>query len=85
MSKEKTDQQQFIFICNGKDCKKNGCKDIKKAIKKELKQTRKQKSITLISTKCTGKCKKAPVMIAREHWLTEMDVPKALELVKSLV
>lgn len=85
MSKDKDDHQQFIFICNGKDCKKNGCKDIQKALKSELKQKKKHKSIKLISTKCTGKCKKAPVMIAKEKWMTEMDIPKALEIVKSMV
>lgn len=85
MSKDKDDQQQFIFICNGKDCKKNGCKDIQKALKSELKQRKKHKSIKLISTRCTGKCKKAPVMIAKEQWMTEMDIPKALEVVKSMV
>jgi NADH:ubiquinone oxidoreductase subunit E len=85
MSKEKDHHQQFIFICNGKDCKKNGCKDIQKAVKSELKRRRQQKSIKLIKTKCTGKCKKAPVMIAKEQWMTEMDIPKALDVVKSMV
>ncbi|MDF9795523.1 NADH:ubiquinone oxidoreductase subunit E [Catalinimonas alkaloidigena] len=85
MSKEKEIHQQFIFVCNGKDCKKNGCKDIQKAIKSELKRTKKQKTVKLIGTKCTGKCKKAPVIIAKEQWMTAMDVPKALEVVKSML
>ncbi|WPP52539.1 NAD(P)H-dependent oxidoreductase subunit E [Catalinimonas niigatensis] len=85
MSKEKDDQQQFIFICNGKDCKKNGCKDIQKAIKIELKKKKQQKYIKLIKTKCTGKCKKAPVLIVKEQWMTEMNVPKALEVVNSMI
>ncbi len=85
MSKEKQNHQQFIFVCNGKDCKKNGCKDIQKALKRELKQRRQQKVVKLIGTKCTGECKKAPVMIAQEKWMTEMDVHKALEVLKSML
>lgn len=86
MSKDQDiDQQQFIFVCNGKDCKKHGCKDIQKAIKSELKRSRQQKAVKVIGTKCTGKCKKAPVVIAKEHWMTHMDVPKTLEVLKSML
>ncbi|WKN32038.1 (2Fe-2S) ferredoxin domain-containing protein [Porifericola rhodea] len=85
MSREKDLNQQFIFVCNGKDCKKNGCKDIQKAIKSELKKTKQQKAVKLIGTKCTGKCKKAPVLIAKEEWMTEMNVPRALELLHSII
>ncbi len=80
MSKLK--EQQFIFVCNGKDCKKNGCKDIQKAIKSELKQ---QKALKIIKTKCTGKCKKAPVLIAKEQWMTDMNVKKTLDLVNLML
>jgi len=77
----KTREQQFIFVCNGKDCKKNGCKDIQKAIKSELKQRKQMKSVKIIKTKCTGKCKKAPVLIAREQWMLEMDVKQTMEVI----
>ncbi len=81
----KHQEQQFIFVCNGKDCRKNGCKDIQKAIKSELKQKKQQKAIKIISTKCTGKCKKAPVLIAKEQWMTEMDVKKTLDIVNLML
>lgn len=81
----KHQEQQFIFVCNGKDCKKNGCKDIQKAIKSELKQKKQQKAIKIIGTKCTGKCKKAPVLIAKEQWMTEMDVKKTLDVVNLML
>lgn len=83
MSKLK--EQQFIFVCNGKDCKKNGCKDIQKAIKSELKQQKQQKALKIIKTKCTGKCKKAPVLIAKEQWMTDMNVKKTLDLVNLML
>lgn len=81
----KENDQQFVFICNGKDCKKRGCKDIQKAIKQNLKQKRKQKAIKVINTKCTGQCKKAPVLIAQSKWLTEMSVHKSLEVVENML
>jgi len=83
MSKLK--EQQFIFVCNGKDCKKNGCKNIQKAIKSELKQQKQQRALRVIKTKCTGKCKKAPVLIAKEQWMTEMNVKKTLDLVNLML
>lgn len=81
----KQTEQQFIFVCNGKDCKKNGCKNIQNAIKRDLKQKKKQKALKVIKTKCTGKCKKAPVIIAKDQWMTEMDVNKTLDVVNLML
>jgi len=39
------------------------------------------KSVKIIKTKCTGKCKKAPVLIAREQWMLEMDVKQTMEVI----
>jgi NADH:ubiquinone oxidoreductase subunit E len=83
MSKER--DQQFLFVCNGKDCKKGGCKEIEKAVKSELKQKKQQKALKIIKTKCTGKCKKAPVVIAKNQWMTEMNVKKTLEVVNLML
>ncbi|MFP4091469.1 MAG: (2Fe-2S) ferredoxin domain-containing protein [Cyclobacteriaceae bacterium] len=85
MSKHKDSTQQFIFICNGKDCKKNGCKELQKVIKHELKQKKKLKSVKLIKTKCTGKCKQAPVLIADNQWFTKVSPDDALRITHALI
>jgi NADH:ubiquinone oxidoreductase subunit E len=85
MSKQRDSIQQFIFICNGKDCKKNGCKELQKSIKQELKSRRKMKAVKVIKTKCTGKCKKAPVLIADNQWFTEVKQGDAVRITASLL
>jgi len=81
----KNQQQQFIFVCHGKDCKKEGCKALQQVLKSELKQKRQQKALKIIKTKCTGKCKQAPVMIAQDQWMTRVDVAKVREVVEKML
>ncbi len=74
--------QHFIFVCNGKDCCKKGAKDLQKAFSKELKEQGLKASSKVIKTKCTGRCKEAPVVIAGDKWLgkvKEEDVKPIIE------
>ena len=67
------DPQHVVFCCNGGDCKKKGAKALQQYLKKEIKQRRWQKQVKVISTKCTGRCKEAPVIIAQDRWYTKAD------------
>jgi NADH-quinone oxidoreductase subunit F len=49
-------QNDHIFICTGKDCKKNGCEELKSELKQCLKAN-KIKNVKLIKTKCMDYCK----------------------------
>jgi len=73
--------KHFIYICNGGDCKKKGAKDLLKACAKDLKSKGLTKVTKQIKTQCTGRCKEAPVMLVKDHWLTRVktkDVPAVL-------
>ena len=67
------DPQHVVFCCNGSDCKKKGAKALQQHLKKDIKQRRWQKQVKVISTKCTGRCKEAPIIIAQDQWYTKAD------------
>lgn len=72
----------FAFICNGSDCKDKGAKDIERAFSKEFKQHGLKGSARVFKTKCTGRCKEAPVVIVGQKWLAKVkpkDVPDLVE------
>ncbi|WP_249755634.1 (2Fe-2S) ferredoxin domain-containing protein [Microvenator marinus] len=65
--------QNVVLVCQGKDCKKNGAKDVLCGVKSALKDLGAHRETMIVKTKCTGQCKKAPVMGIQPHgvWLTE--------------
>ena len=70
--------RQYIFICTGKDCKKNGSKELLK----ELKKYRKGKKLRVIKTKCMDHCKKGPNAIIDNtiyHYTTAGELITAIE------
>lgn len=72
----------FVFVCNGKDCCKSGAKDLQKEFSKELKERGLKDAAKVIKTKCTGRCKQAPVAIVGQRWLgnvKESQVPLIIE------
>ena len=54
MAKER--MVEYVFICTGKDCKRNGSKKLIKEIKSVYPKMR------VIKTKCSDHCKKGPVV-----------------------
>ncbi len=50
-----------VLVCEGKDCKKQGAKDVRKALKNHVKAKGLKRSVLILKTKCTGNCKRAPV------------------------
>lgn len=52
---------EYVFVCTGKDCKRNGAKDLIKEIKTEYPKMR------VIKTKCSDHCKKGPVVFYKDH------------------
>lgn len=73
--------KKFVFICSGKDCKKNGCKSLQKVLKQTLKTQKLQKEIKLVKTKCLGYCKKGPNVIFQDqiyHQVSKKEIPFSL-------
>lgn len=87
MGKKKDFSQitNFVFVCNGKDCKNCGSKAIQKAINQSLKDNGLSESTKIIKVDCTGRCKEAPVVIAKDKWMAKLDEKKAREQVLELI
>lgn len=79
--KEYNHIQDFVFVCTGKDCK-SGSKSLQKAFKEALDKNGLKKTSKVIKTKCTGRCKQAPVVIVGNEWLGEVKASDADKLVK---
>lgn len=75
----------FVFVCNGKDCCKSGAKDLQKQFSRELKDRGLKGSAKVIKTKCTGRCKQAPVAIVGQHWLGNVKESQVPLIVDELV
>ncbi|MDQ3394691.1 MAG: (2Fe-2S) ferredoxin domain-containing protein [Bacteroidota bacterium] len=72
MGKDFNKVKNFIFICNGSDCKDAGSKNLEKVFSGELKKIGIREETKIIKTKCTGRCKEAPVVVVENHWLTHV-------------
>lgn len=73
--------QDFVFVCTGGDCKPES-KSLQKAFKEALDANKLKKVSKVIKTKCTGRCKEAPVVIIGNEWLGEVRPADADKLVK---
>lgn len=73
--------EDFVFVCTGKDCKPNS-KPLQKAFKEALEKNGLRKTSKVIKTKCTGRCKEAPVIIIGNEWLAHVKTADADRLVK---
>jgi len=76
-----------LFCCGG-DCKKRGAKDVRKALKGELREKGMLGEVRVDDVKCLGLCKHGPNVIVHAGparggtWylgLTEGDVPELVE------
>ena len=85
MGKDYDKYCHFVFVCNGKDCKKNGAKDLQKAFSKGLNERGLKGSAKVIKTKCTGRCKEAPVVIVGQHWLSRVKETQVPAIIDELV
>jgi len=73
-----------IFICTGKDCKKNGCEGLKSELKQSLKENN-IKNVKLIKTKCMDYCKLGPNLMVNGKLLHDCkpkDIPVILDELK---
>jgi NADH-quinone oxidoreductase subunit F len=66
--------RKFIFVCNGSDCKGEGCKDLGKEIKELIQSGHNKGKYKIIKTKCMDFCKSAPVVIYHGEVIKKADV-----------
>ncbi len=76
--KKDRNQKQYIFVCQGKDCLKNGARQLQRDIEKLLKQ---RKRCQLIKTRCMDRCKDGPSLVIDDVWygkVTDSDLDEVL-------
>jgi (2Fe-2S) ferredoxin len=78
------DHDAHVLVCGGGDCKKRGSKEVRKALKKELRDKGMLGDVRVDSTGCLGLCKHGPnaVVYPGGIWyvgLTQIDVPEIVE------
>lgn len=82
------DYDSHVLLCAGSDCKKRGSKDVRKALKGELRASGILGDVRLDTTDCLGLCKHGPNIIVYDgaepqgSWylsLDKDDVPDIVE------
>jgi (2Fe-2S) ferredoxin len=78
------DYDAHVLVCKGGDCKKRGSKDVRKALKAELRERGRLRDVRIDSVECLGLCKHGPnvVVYPGGTWylgLGEGDVPEVVE------
>ena len=78
------DYDAHVLVCKGGDCKKRGSKDVKKALKDELRAAGMNRDVRLDSVECLGLCKHGPnaIVYPSGTWylgLIEADAPEIVE------
>ncbi|MBA3389630.1 MAG: (2Fe-2S) ferredoxin domain-containing protein [Rubrobacter sp.] len=78
------DYDAQIFVCKDGDCKKRGSKEVRKALKDELRSAGMNGDVRVDSVECLGLCKHGPNAIVYPGgvWylgLIEDDVPEIVE------
>ncbi len=78
------DYESHVLVCTGSDCKKRGAKDVRKALKSELRSEGLLGEVRIDTVDCLGLCKHGPnvVVYPEGTWylgLTGDDVPEVIE------
>ncbi len=73
----------YLFVCHGKDCSKEGSKDLKKQLTQELKK-RKGHKIKVVKSKCLDRCKFAPSVVCGNHWYGKVRTKDLAEIIQDL-
>lgn len=68
--------RRFIFVCNGSDCKKEGCKKLQVEIKDLIKSEDHKGKFKIIKTKCMDFCKSAPLVVINNEVLKRANLPE---------
>ena len=78
------DYDAHVLVCKGGDCKKRGSKNVRSALKDELRARGMHTDVRIDSVGCLGLCKHGPNLVVYPGgtWylgVTERDVPDVVE------
>ncbi|MEZ4458629.1 MAG: (2Fe-2S) ferredoxin domain-containing protein [bacterium] len=79
--------QHVVMICQGKDCKKEGSKELAKAVKDCARELGLHRHTMIVKTKCTGSCKSAPVMCVQpsNQWVVKATPQSAADALRAAI
>jgi (2Fe-2S) ferredoxin len=83
MEKDLSKIKKIIYLCNGTSCTNKGAEENITALRNSLTEQNLNDEIHTIRTKCSGFCKKGPIIgIQPENtWYQEMDVTSSTAVV----
>jgi NADH-quinone oxidoreductase subunit F len=72
----------YIFICEHKDCLKRGAVELRKSIKKQLKDQGLKKHFKVVKTSCMDACKHGPNLVLEGKIHYQCSLEQALNLIQ---
>lgn len=77
--------KKSIFMCNGSKCGKHY--EIKKYLKKALKENELNKSVEIFKMDCSDRCKHAPILYSQpeDKWYHDVDIKKAEKIITKII
>ena len=84
MTKNLERAELVVMVCDGSDCKKKGSRKLKSCAKSTLKKKGMFRRSTVLMTRCTGNCKRAPVAGVLPHgvWVDKAKTDDIEELIQ---
>ena len=79
-------RRKYIFICNGKDCKKNDSKSFSSSLKQAVSIAPLKGNFKLVKTKCMDCRKSGPIAVYNNQLVKKGDTDKLIQfLMKDLL
>jgi NADH:ubiquinone oxidoreductase subunit E len=72
-------RKKYIFICNGKDCKKNDSQSFSLSIKQAMNKAPLKGNFKLVKTKCMDCCKSGPIAVYNNQLIKKGDSDKLIQ------
>ncbi|MGC3945786.1 MAG: (2Fe-2S) ferredoxin domain-containing protein [Chryseolinea sp.] len=75
MSKDLPSPECVLYVCCGSKCKKRGGKELYRSLKSEVKSRKLRRSVQVIKTGCTDRCKHGPIvaLMPQNEWHLNVD------------
>lgn len=75
-----------LYVCCGSKCKKHGGKVLYKSLKSVVKARHVKRSVQVIKTGCTDRCKHGPVLavMPQNEWHLHVDEQRGIQILDML-
>ena len=75
-----------LYVCCGSKCKKHGGKLLYKSLKSAVKARHRKRSIQVIKTGCTDRCKHGPIVavMPKNEWHLGVDEQRGIQILDAI-